>query len=128
LMWSARVTIAFALLLPFLGAVMLHAVLFNRLSFWPLSAVLVVYNSSVPGLPQFPDRARAGSDWSRSLARTLERPVGRLVTAVGLAVVLFFCHLIALACYGLILVALEVARASETAPGARPVSCPRPAA
>ena len=123
-----RVTIAFALLLPFLGAVMLHAVLFNRLSFWPLSAVLVVYNQLLfLGFLNFLIGLGLALVGAALWARTLERSVGRLVTAVGLAVVLFFCHLIALACYGLILVALEVARASETAPGARPVSCPRPA-
>jgi hypothetical protein len=125
---AGRCVIALALLLPFLGSVFLHASLFHRRSFWPLSAALVVYNELLfVGFLNFLIGLGLALIAAALWVRTLQRPIMRLATAFLFAIVIFFCHLIALAFYGFLLVALEVALATEVWPGNRLITLPHPA-
>ena len=125
---AGRCFIALALLLPFLGSVVLHASLFHRRSFWPLSAALVAYNQLLfLGFLNFLIGLGLALVGAALWVRTLQRPIIRLATAFLFAIVIFFCHLIALACYGLLLFALEIAMATEARPGDRLITLPHPA-
>ncbi len=125
---AGRCVIALALLLPFLGSVLLHNSLFHRRSFWPLSAALVVYNQALfLGNLNFLIALGLALIGAALWIRTLQRPIVRLATAFPFAIVIFFCHLIALCSYGLLLLALEVAMATEARPGKRRLSLPHPA-
>jgi hypothetical protein len=124
---AGRCVIALALLLPFLGSVFLHASLFHRRSFWPLSAALVVYNNVLfLGFLNFLIGLGLALVGAALWVRTLQRPIIRLAMASLFAIIIFFCHLIALACYGFLLVALEIALATEARPGERRITLPHP--
>ena len=125
---AGRCIIALALLLPFLGSVFLHVSLFHRRSFWPLSAALVVYNELLfVGFLNFLIGLGLALVGAAIWVRTLRRPIARLATAFLFGMVIFFCHLIALAIYGFLIFALEVAMATEVRPGVRPIRLPHPA-
>jgi hypothetical protein len=125
---AGRCVIALALLLPFLGSVSLHISLFHRRSYWPLAAALVVYNQALfLGFLNFLVGLGLALLGAALWARTLRRPRMRLTTALALGLVIFFCHLVALACYGLLVLAVEVAAATEARPGRRLITPPPPA-
>lgn len=110
---AGKVFVALALLLPMLGVAALHRAVFGVHSYWPLAAGLVAYNRLFfAGFLNFLigvglallfaaawERQRDGKIWQR------------LATAVIAGVVIFFCHLIAVAFYGLLLLALEAGHA-----------------
>ncbi len=93
-----RAVIGVALLLPVLGAVAYHRALTGRLSYWPLGSVLFVYNAALL-------RGFLNFILSVGLALLLaavwimwrdRRPYLSIVIGVAGAVALFFCHLIGL--------------------------------
>jgi len=123
-----RCMIGVALLLPFFGSVFLHASLFHRRSLWPLSTALVVYNAPLfAGFLNFLIGLGLALLAAAVWVRTLGRPRIRLLTASLFAIIIFFCHLIALACYGCLLFALEIAMATEQRPGDHLITLPPPA-
>jgi hypothetical protein len=105
---AGRLFLAAALLLPFFGVILLHRALFRVRSYWPLAAALVVYNRLFfLGFINF--EIGLGLALLGAAAWTLlegRRPA-RLASAIVLGIVIFFCHLIALGLYGLLLLALE---------------------
>lgn len=109
---AGKVFVALALLLPFVGVVALHRALFRTVSYWPLAAALVAYNRLFfTGFLNFligVGLALLGAALWRSLQ---DRTALRVGTAIVAAIVIFFCHLIAVAFYGLLLLAIELARA-----------------
>lgn len=112
LMAAGKVFVALALVLPLFGVIALHRTLFGTVSYWPLAAGLVAYNRLFfSGFLNFligVGLALLGAALWRSLR---DRPAWlRVGTAFAVAIVIFFCHLIAVAFYGLLLFALELAR------------------
>jgi hypothetical protein len=115
-----RLFIALALLLPFVGTVVLHRTLFGRRSLWPFAAVLVIYNQILfLGFLNYLIGLGLALFGAVLWIRMASVPARRLVVAAILAVALFFCHLIALAMYGLLLLAVEVGAWWERPSGQR---------
>jgi hypothetical protein len=105
---AGRLFIALALLLPFIGTVVLHRSLFGRRSLWPFAAVLVVYNHLLfAGFLNYMVGLGVALLGAALWVRTAPRPIAQLVAATVLGVMLFFCHIIALVAYGLLLFAIE---------------------
>ena len=109
---AGRVMLALILVLPVLGAVALSTATFGRRSFWALGAALVTchalfllgflnFGLSV-GLSML-----AGAAWFRFRERW---PVATVAGAVVAACVLFFCHLMGVAFFLLLVVACEAER------------------
>jgi hypothetical protein len=110
--YSGKLFIALSLLLPFFGTIRLHYVLFNRYSYWPLSVALIAYNRLLfTGFLNFLIgiglALLATAIWQENRNKTL---VSRLIPAVIAAILIFFCHLIAVALYGFLLLCLELER------------------
>jgi hypothetical protein len=118
---AGKIFLAAALLLPLAGVAALHRVLFQVRSLWPLAAGLVVYNRLFfAGFMNFLIGSGlallAAALWETQMGRETRKgagAAGRIATACVIAIVIFFCHLIALAFYGLVLAGLELARADE---------------
>ncbi len=112
---AGKIFIALALLLPLAGVAALHRAIFRVRSYWPLAAGLVVYNrlffagflNFLIGLGL---ALLAAALWEIQRDR---KAWVRLACATVAAVVIFFCHLIAVGFYGLLLLALELGRARE---------------
>ena len=114
---AGRCFIGLALLLPFIGTNLLHAALFRQRSYWPLAAALVVYNELLfAGFLNYLIGLGLALIGAALWVWTIDRPAVRIVTGAGLAIIIFFCHLIALVCYGFLLLAIEVAYAIERRP------------
>ncbi|MDB5395890.1 MAG: hypothetical protein JWM91_3396 [Rhodospirillales bacterium] len=111
LMLAGKVFVGLALILPLVGVIVLHRSLFGAVSFWPLAAGLVAYNRLFfSGFLNFligVGLALLGAALWRALQD--RSALLRVGTAIVAAVVIFFCHLIAVAFYGLILLSLELA-------------------
>jgi len=113
---AGKVFVALALVLPLAGVAALHRAIFRYRSYWPLAAGLVVYNRLFfAGFLNFLIgiglALLAASLWRflgdrKPLKRSGQQPIA--------SVVIFFCHLIALAFYALLLIGLELARSWET--------------
>jgi hypothetical protein len=113
LMTAGKVFVALALILPLLGVIALHRALFQTVSYWPLAAGLVAYNRLFfSGFLNFEIGVGLAMLAAALWVSWRERPPWlRVGTAVVAAIVIFFCHLIAVAFYGLLLLAVELARA-----------------
>ena len=116
LMAAGKVFVGLALILPLLGVIALHRAMFGSLGYWPLAAGLVAYNRLFfAGFLNFligVGLALLGAALWRILQERSDWL--RVATAAIAAVVIFFCHLIAVAFYGLLLLGMELARARET--------------
>ena len=95
---AGRCLLGGILLLNAAGVIALHRALFGRLSFWPLASGLVVYNSGfLLGFLNW----QIGSGLSMLFAAAWltwreRRPVATIAAAATASVVLFFCHLMGL--------------------------------
>jgi hypothetical protein len=112
---AGKVFVALALILPLAGVVALHRAVFRTVSYWPLAAGLVAYNRLFfSGFLNFLIGVGlallAAALWQSLRDRSAAIRVG---TGVVAATVIFFCHLIAVAFYGLLLLAIELARMWE---------------
>jgi hypothetical protein len=112
LMAVGKVFVGLALILPLIGVIALHRVAFRTVSYWPLAAGLVAYNRLFfSGFLNFLigiGLALLGAALWRALQD--RSALLRVGTAVVVAVIIFFCHLIAVAFYGLLLLGFELAR------------------
>ncbi len=107
---AGRVFIAICLVLPLVGAAVLHRALFARRSYWPLGIALVSYNGLLfMGFVNFLAGLGLALVAAGVWARQRDRPgAWRVATACVLALVLFFCHLMTLAFYGAVIAAFEL--------------------
>jgi hypothetical protein len=109
---AGKFFVAMALLLPLLGVVALHRAVFRSQSWWPLAAGLIAYNRLfLSGFLNFLIGAGLAMLAAALWERLRDRALLRIATAVVIAILIFFCHLIALAFYGLLLLGLELGRA-----------------
>ena len=106
---AGRIFVALCLLLPLVGAAILHRALFRRRSYWPLCIALVAYNglfmlgflNYVAGIGLM---LVAAGVW----VRQADGPVAaRLLVASAFALALFLCHLMAVAFFGVVIAAIE---------------------
>jgi len=112
LMAAGKVFVALALILPLLGVIELHRAVSQTVSFWPLAVGLVAYNRLFfSGFLNFLIGVGLALLAAALWVAWRERPAWQRVgSAVVVAVVIFFCHLIAIAFYGLLLLAVELVR------------------
>ncbi|HEX4177491.1 MAG TPA: hypothetical protein VHY57_03600, partial [Rhizomicrobium sp.] len=105
LMAAGKVFVALALILPLMGVITLHRALFQTVSYWPLAAGLVAYNRLFfSGFLNFLIGVGLALLAAALWVAWRERPVWQRVgSAAVAAIVIFFCHLIAIAFYGLLL-------------------------
>jgi hypothetical protein len=108
---AGKVFIGLALILPLLGVAVLHRALFRHVSYWPLAAGLVAYNRLLfAGFLNFLIgiglAMLAAALWEALRGKSIALRVGSAMVA---AIAIFFCHLIALGFYGLLLASLEAA-------------------
>jgi hypothetical protein len=110
---AGKVFVALALFLPLLGVVALHRAVFQTVSYWPLAAGLVAYNRLFfSGFLNFLIGVGLALLAAALWVVWRERPAWQRVgSAIVAAIVIFFSHLIAIAFYGLLLLAVELARA-----------------
>jgi hypothetical protein len=111
---AGKLFVILALVLPTLGAVMLHRALFGVWSYWSLSTALVAYNTIfLLGFLNFLVglglALLAGAIWYRQREQGLLTK--RIFFGSIFALIIFFCHLIAWAFFGLLLLSIEVYRA-----------------
>jgi len=108
---AGKVFVALALILPLAGVIALHRALFGVRSSWPLAAGLVVYNRLFfAGFLNFLIGVGLALLAAALWEALRERWLARALTGVVAGIMIFFCHLIAVAFYGLLLLALELAR------------------
>jgi hypothetical protein len=107
---AGKIFVALALLLPLVGVAALHRAVFRVRDYWPLAAALVAYNRLFfAGFLNF--LIGVGLALLGAAIWEFQRNGGawrRLATASIAALIIFFCHLIAVAFYGLLLLALEL--------------------
>ena len=110
---AGKVFVGLALILPLAGVIALHRAIFRTANLWPFAAGLVAYNrlffsgflNFLIGVGLALLAAALWQTWR-------DRPAWLRVGSAGAAaIVIFFCHLIAVAFYGLLLFAIELARA-----------------
>ena len=106
-----RAVAGLILLLPVLGAVAYHRALTGRLSYWPLGTVLFAYNAALlRGFLNFVASVGVallfGAIW---VAWRERRPYLAIAAAVLGAVALFFCHLIGLLFFAILIGGHELA-------------------
>jgi len=107
---AGRALLGGILLLNLAGVVALHRALFGRRSFWPLASGLVAYNAGFLlgflnwgigcGLAML-----AAACWLHWRER---RPIASITAAAAMSVVLFFCHLMALVFFLVLIGSAEV--------------------
>lgn len=111
---ASKLFVMLALVLPTLGTVILHRSLFGVRSYWPLSVALVAYNTIfMLGFLNFLVgiglALLAGAIWYRQREQGLLPK--RILFGSIFALIIFFCHLIACAFFGLLLLSIEVGAA-----------------
>ncbi len=117
---AARLFVALVVLVTLAGVACLQRTLFGRWSAWPLVAAFgLLHTPLMAGLVNFSLGVGllllAVAAWVRLRPR---QPGQALALGTALALLLFFCHLVALAAYGLIILGYELQRAhAARAPG-----------
>ncbi len=112
---AGRLFLAMTLLSTLFGVAWLHRILFNRWSLWPLVAALFLYHGSLlAGLVNFSFGIGATLIALAVWIDIRHRPiVVRLLIGSGLALILYFCHLVALGAYGLLVAGYESVRGRD---------------
>ena len=95
---AGRCLLGGVLLLNLAGVLALHRALFGRLSFWPLASGLVAYNSGfLLGFLNWQIGSGLAMLFAAAWLKWRERrPVATIVGAAVASIVLFFCHLMGL--------------------------------
>jgi hypothetical protein len=107
---AGRLFVAFAVLLPFLGVTFLHRTIFREQSYWPFLSIFVIYNrlfftGFVNFLVGIGLALIAAALW---LVLGRRRSYSQVAVAAIAAVIIFFCHLVALVFFALLLFCLEI--------------------
>ena len=118
LMWflpvhvAGRIVLAIVVLLPVFGTVAYSRAVLGRRTWWPLGCVLVAYNvSMLQGFLNFSVGIGVALLLAASWLRWRESaPTRTLLIAIPGAAVLFFCHLMGLLFYGLLIGAHELTK------------------
>ena len=112
---AGRLFLALTLLSTLLGVAWLHRILFNRWSLWPLTATFFLYHGSLlAGLVNFSFGVGVTLMALAVWISIRHRPVVmRLLIGCGLALTLYFCHLVALGAYGLVVAGYEFVRGRD---------------
>lgn len=112
---AGRLFLGLTLLSTLAGVAVLHRVLFNFWSLYPLAAALFLYHGSLmAGMVNFSLGIglvpAALALWIRM---RYAAAITRLLVGSAVALILFFCHLVALGAYGVLLVGYELVRARD---------------
>jgi len=113
---AGRVFLGLTLVVMLTGTVALHAALHRRLSVWPLLAAFFLYNwifmyGFLNYLLGVGLMLWAAAGW----VALRQRATGwRVIWASVMAVVLLFCHLVAVGLFGIVIAGFELHRASRT--------------
>ncbi len=114
----AKLFLALALILPFLGTVALHDAIFDKRSWWPLASAIVVYNAALlAGLLDFTialGLALLGTAWWVRLAK---RPRRQLAAGAAITAAIVLVHVFSAAFYVLMIASFEL-RAFRQSPSA----------
>jgi hypothetical protein len=107
---AGRCLLAGGLLLNLAGVVALHRVLFNQISFWPLACGLMAYNSTfLLGFLNWQIGSGLAMLFAALWMGWRERyPVATIATAAIASVLLFFCHLMGLVFFLVLVGSAEV--------------------
>ena len=113
---AGKVFVSVIIMMWVLGPVALHYALFGRVGYWVLFSSFFAYNQSlVFGFTNFSFGAGflflVLAAWVRWRSDSLS--IARFLAFSALATVLFFCHFIAFAIYGLVVVSYELGRAYQ---------------
>lgn len=112
---AGRLFLALTLLSTLTGVALLHRAIFNHWCLWPLMTTLFLYHGSfMAGLANFSLGAGLVPGALAIWIMIRHTPPSRRA-AIGslMAVILFFCHLVAFAAYGLLVIGYEYARARD---------------
>ncbi len=107
---AGRCLLAGILLLNLTGVIALHRALFGRRSFWPLLSGLVAYNSTfLLGFLNWQIACGLAMPCAAGWLRWRDsRPVPTIAAAIVAATVLFFCHLMGLVFFLLLIAGAEL--------------------
>jgi hypothetical protein len=107
---AGRCLLGGVLLLNLAGVLALHRALFGRRSFWPLGSVLVAYNSTfLLGFLNWQIGSGLAMLFTAAwLIWRERRPVASIIGAAVASVLLFFCHLMGLVFFLVLIVGAEV--------------------
>lgn len=107
---TGRCLLALALLLNLAGVVTLHRALFRRRSFWPLASGLAAYNSTfLLGFLNWQIASGLGMLFAAGWVTWRERhPFATIAAAAVASVVLFFCHLMGVMFFLILIASVEV--------------------
>lgn len=107
---AGRIMLGLVVLLPVLGTVAYSRAVLGRLTWWPLGCVLVAYNAALlQGFLNFTVGIGAALLLAAAWLRWREAdPLRTLLLAIPGAVVLFFCHLMGLLFFALLIGAHEL--------------------
>lgn len=112
---AGRLFLAFTLLSTLGSIAFLHRTLFNQWTIWPLAATLVLYHGSfMAGMVNFSLGIglvpAALAVWITMRYASMAR---RVMVGSAMALVLFFCHVVAFGAYGLLVIGYEGLRARD---------------
>lgn len=112
---AGRLFLALVLLSTLASVSLLHRILFNRWSVWPLSAGLLLYHGSfMAGMVNFSLGVGlvpcALAIW---IAMRHVSSTKRVVGGMAVTLTLYFCHIVAFGAYGLMVAAYEYVRARD---------------
>ena len=112
---AARVFLAACLVSTLAGVAWLHRTLFNRWSLYPLLAALFAYHGSLmAGMVNFSlGIALVPAALAIWIKLRQVPPAWRILIGSAIALLLYFCHLVAVGGYGLLLIGYELGLARE---------------
>ncbi|MFC0243315.1 hypothetical protein [Rhodopseudomonas telluris] len=122
---GGRILLALSLLMPVIGAVVYHRVVFGRFSYWPLAAGAVAYNAVFfLGFMNFLlslGLALIGAATWIALRRN-NRTVAAALVGAAFSAVVFFSHIFGVALFALLIGSEEIARSVRARRGGASVS------
>ena len=106
---AGKIFVAFALLMPALGAITLHRALYRRRSWWPVGSFAVAYNGILlAGFLNFLFGLGLALLGAALWVRWIERPAAlRASAAAALAIPIYFSHLTALFFFVTLIASIE---------------------
>jgi len=107
---AGRCLLGAILLLNLAGVIALHRALFARRAFWPLASGLVAYNAGfLLGFLNWEIGSGVAMLFAAAWLTWREtRPIATVAAASAASVILFFCHLMGLICFVLLISSAEI--------------------